>query len=183
MPSILSRGLSVGCAVLLATSAPTVVHAQVSASKGASTKAAVPNHATTLELVGLSGKSRTLRAADIAAMPHVDATVSSHNVQGTYSGVSLGSLLRLVDRPAGEALRGAALATAVSVEASDGYRIIFALAEVDSGFTNKVILLADKKNGAAIDAMEGPFRLIVPDEARPGRWAKQVTRIRLIPVK
>ncbi len=116
-------------------------------------------------------------------MPHVDATVLSHNVQGKYSGVLLGELLKLVGRPVGEALRGKALATAVSVEAADNYKIIFALAEVDSGFTSKVIFLADRKNGAPIDASEGPFRIIVPDEARPARWAKQVVRIRLVPVE
>lgn len=136
-----------------------------------------------VELIGLDGKRRVVTAAELARMPRVDATVSSHNVQGTYSGVSLGALLRLVDRPAGEALRGKALTTAVSVEAADGYRVIFALAELDSGFTTKKVFLADRKNGAAIDASEGPLRVIVPDEARPARWAKQITRIRLIAVK
>ncbi len=136
-----------------------------------------------VELIGLAGQHRTVTAADLAKMPHVEATVSSHNVEGKYRGVPLGELLKLVDRPAGEALRGKALATAVSVEASDGYRIVFALAEVDSGFTNKVIFLADSKNGGPIDATEGPFRLVVPDEKRPARWAKLVTRIRLVSVE
>jgi DMSO/TMAO reductase YedYZ molybdopterin-dependent catalytic subunit len=139
--------------------------------------------APSVELIGLAGQHRTVTAADLARMPHVEATVSSHNVEGKYRGVALGELLKLVDRPAGEALRGKALATAVSVEASDGYRIVFALAEIDSGFTNKVIFLADSKNGGPIDATEGPFRLVVPDEKRPARWAKLVTRIRLVPVE
>lgn len=186
MASVFSRRGMFGCAVLLAAFVSPVAGAQTAASKaGASAPkvAAAPNASRTLELIGLNGKHKTLKASDLAAMPHVDATVSSHNVQGTYSGVPLGTLLHLVDRPTGEALRGAALATAVSVEASDNYRIIFALAELDSGFTNKTILVADRKNGAPIDAMEGPFRIIVPDEARPARWAKQVVRIRLVPVK
>lgn len=136
-----------------------------------------------VELIGLSGQRRALGAADIAKLPHVDATVSSHNVQGRYRGVLLGELLRLVDRPAGEALRGKALATAVSVEASDGYRVAFAIAEVDSAFSNKVIFLADTKNGAPIDSTEGPFRIIVPDEKRPARWAKWVVRIRLVAIE
>jgi hypothetical protein len=135
-----------------------------------------------VELVGLAGQHRTVGAADLAKLPHVSATVSSHNVSGTYRGVSLGDLLRLVDRPAGENLRGKALATAISVDAADGYRVVFALAEVDSGYTNKVIFLADAKNGAPLDTAEGPFRVIVPDEKRPARWAKKVIRIRLVPV-
>jgi hypothetical protein len=142
-----------------------------------------PQRSQVVELVGLSGQHRSVGAIDLAKLPHVDATVSSHNVQGTYRGVPLGELLRLVDRPAGEALRGKALATAISVEASDGYRVLFALAEVDSGFSNKVIFLADSRNGAPLDSAEGPFRIIVPDEKRPARWAKNVARIRLIPVE
>ncbi|HEY4133324.1 MAG TPA: hypothetical protein VGM50_22085 [Gemmatimonadaceae bacterium] len=193
MASILSRCVSAACAVLIGTSASSIAQAQAGAAKSgvaqraaqgaAAPRVAAPNTSTTLELIGLNGKKKTLKGSDLAAMPHVDATVSSHGVTGTYSGVPLGALLHLIDRPTGEALRGASLATAVSVEASDKYRVIFALAEVDSGFTNKTILVADKKNGAAMDAMEGPFRVIVPDEARPARWAKQVVRIRLIPVK
>jgi len=141
-----------------------------------------PQPTVAVELVGLAGQHRTVGAADLAKLPHVSATVSSHNVEGTYRGVSLGDLLRLVDRPAGESLRGKALATAISVDAADGYRVAFALAEVDSGYSNKVIFLADTKNGAPLDTAEGPFRVIVPDEKRPARWAKKVIRIRLVPV-
>jgi DMSO/TMAO reductase YedYZ molybdopterin-dependent catalytic subunit len=137
----------------------------------------------TLELIGVGGAHKTLTVADIAKMPHVEATVSSHNVSGKYSGVLLGELLKLVGRPVGEALRGKALATVVSVEAADNYRVVFALAETDSGFTSKVIFLADRKNGAPLDSAEGPLRMIVPDERRPARWAKQVLRIRLVPVE
>jgi len=139
--------------------------------------------APTLELIGLNGQHRAVGRAELAKLPHVDIAASSHGVEGKYRGVPLGELLRLVDRPAGDALRGKALATAVSVEATDGYRVIFALAEVDSGFSNKVIVLADAKNGAPLDSAEGPLRVIVPDEKRPARWAKNVVRIRLVAIE
>jgi DMSO/TMAO reductase YedYZ molybdopterin-dependent catalytic subunit len=154
-----------------------------------STTAAIPVLAQakvapgTLELIGMGGAHKTLTAADIAKMPHVEATVSSHNVSGKYSGVLLGELLKLIGRRVGESLRGKALATVISVEAADNYRVVFALAEADSGFTSKVIFLADKKNGAPLDSAEGPLRMIVPDEGRPARWAKRVVRIRLVSVE
>jgi molybdopterin-dependent oxidoreductase-like protein protein len=142
-----------------------------------------PQAAPALELVGLTGQRHQVTPAELAKLPHVEAMVSSHNVTGKYRGVPLGELLRLIDRPSGEAFRGKALAAAISVEAKDGYRVIFALAEVDTGFTNKVIFLADSKNGAALDSTEGPYRIIVPDEKRPARWSKWITRIRLIAVE
>jgi len=81
--------------------------------------------ASTVELIGLSGQRRSVGLAEFGKMPHVEAVVSSHNVQGRYRGVSLGELLRA----------------------------------------------------------EGPFRLIVPDEKRPARWAKKVVRIRLVAIE
>jgi hypothetical protein len=76
-------------------------------------------------------------------------------------------------------LRGAALAQYVVVETRDAYRVVFALAELDSGFTDKVVFLADAKNGAPLDSVEGPFRLIAVGEKRPARWVRGVAKIRL----
>jgi len=103
-------------------------------------------------------------------------------MSGKLSGVSLADVLRLVDVPHGDSLRGPALATYVVIEAGDGYRALFALAELDAGFTDKVVLLADRKDGAALSAKDGPFQLIVPDEKRPARWVRQVKRIRLVSI-
>ncbi len=144
----------------------------------AQAKPAAP--ATTLELFGPAGQHRVVTREELAALPHVDATVSSHNVQGTYRGVPLGDVLRLVGLPAADSLRGAALAQYVLVEASDGYRVVFAPAELDAGFTDKLIFLADSKNGAPLDSAEGPFRMIAVGEKRPARWAHSVIRIRLV---
>lgn len=43
----------------------------------------------------------------------------------------------------GEQFRGPLMTTYVIAEASDGYRVLFALAELDSGFMNSEILVAD----------------------------------------
>ena len=64
-------------------------------------------------------------------------------------------------------------------EASDGYRVLFSIAELDARFTDRVVILADRKDGQPLPAAEGPYRLIVPGEKRPARWARQVTRISL----
>ena len=134
------------------------------------------------ELIGLRGAVRTVTAADLAAMPHRDVSASAHKVSGRYSGVLLPDLLRLVDVPRGDSLRGPALAMYVLIEAADGYRALFAAAEMDAGFTDRIVLLADRKDGAALGAKDGPFQLIVPDEKRPARWVRQVRRIRIVQV-
>ena len=134
---------------------------------------------STLELIGPAGQHRMLSASDLGAMRSVDTTVSSHNVHGRYRGVPLADLLRLVGRPSGDSLRGAALAQEVLVEASDNYRVVFAPAELDSAFTDKVVILAYAKDGSPLDASEGPFRVIAAGEKRPARWVRGVVRIQL----
>ena len=71
----------------------------------------------------------------------------------------------------------------VLVKARDGYAAVFALPEFDPGFTDRVILLADRRQGHALGVVEGPFRLIVPGEKRHARWVRQVTEIDLMSAK
>lgn len=135
--------------------------------------------AQTIELVGANGQRRTVGAAELKALPSIDVDASAHNVSGRYRGVALGALLRLVGQPAGDSLRGPALAQDVLVEAADGYHVVFAPAELDAGYTDRVVMLAYMKNGAPLDASEGPFRVVVPGEKRPARWVRAVVRVRV----
>jgi hypothetical protein len=68
----------------------------------------------------------------------------------------------------------------VLVEARDGYAAVFALPEFDAGFTDRVILLADHRDGHPLDTVEGPLRLVVPGEKRRARWVRQVTDIEVM---
>jgi len=133
---------------------------------------------TVLEVRGLI-TSLALTEADLAALPRHTLKASAHGVSGEFSGVSLADLLHLVSAPSGEALRGKELADYVVVDARDGYRVVFSLAELDAGFTDRVAVLADRMDGKAMDSASGPLHLIVPDEKRPARWVRQVTRISL----
>jgi hypothetical protein len=40
--------------------------------------------------------------------------------------------------------------------------------------TERVVLLADRRDGKTLSATEGPLRVVVPDEKRQGRWVRQV---------
>ncbi len=138
--------------------------------------------AASFELIGLRGMMRTVTATELASMPHREVSAKAHRVSGRFSGVLLPDLLRLVDMPRGDSLRGPALATYVLIEAADGYRALFAAAEPDAGLTDRVVLLADGMDGATLGAEDGPFPLIVPDEKRPARWVRKVRRIRIVQI-
>jgi hypothetical protein len=53
-----------------------------------------------------------LTAADFALMPRRSVTTSAHHLSGTWEGVEVRQLLTRAGVPAGDALRGSALATA-----------------------------------------------------------------------
>jgi len=68
----------------------------------------------------------------------------------------------------------------VIIEAADGYKVAFALAELDSAFTSSKAILADKRDGKPLSVKEGPFRIVVPSDKRPARWVRQVTALRVV---
>src|SRR5262252_1168254 len=124
-------------------------------------------------LIGLLVQS----AADLAAMPQKTATASSHDQAGTYTGVPLRDILTKAGVSAGVDIRGPVLATSVVVTGADGYRAVFAIAEIDPVFTDRVILLASQKDGSPLPENARPFQVIVPGELRPARWVRQVVSI------
>ncbi len=96
-----------------------------------------------------------------------------------YSGVILSVILQKAGVTLGKDLRGENLTKYVQVDASDGYQVIFALAELDKDFTDRTIILADQMDGKPLPAGDGPFRIIVQDEKKPARCIKMVTGIRI----
>jgi DMSO/TMAO reductase YedYZ molybdopterin-dependent catalytic subunit len=132
---------------------------------------------STLRIGGLVASPQVLTAAEVASLPHQTINAASHNQKGVYSGVPLRELLTRAGVASGEALRGPELAKYIVVTGADGYRAVFALAELDSAFTDRAVLLADRRNGQPLPDNVAPFQLIVPGEKRPARWVRQVVSI------
>ena len=92
-------------------------------------------------------------------------------------------VLKSVGVEFGEKLRGKRASDVVVIEASDGYRTALSLLEIDPATTDKIVLLADQKDGKPLDEKEGPLRLVIPDEKRPVRWIRMVKTIRVANLK
>jgi hypothetical protein len=97
----------------------------------------------------------------------------------TYTGVILADLLTKAGATMGNDLKGENLTKFIAVSASDGYQVVFALAELDKSFTDRVIILASLMDGKPLPTGDGPFRIIVQDEKKPARCIKQVTGIKI----
>jgi hypothetical protein len=83
----------------------------------------------------------------------------------------------------GEAIRGKRLASCLLVEAADGYRVVIALPELDPQFSSKQVLLVFLKDGKRLDAKEGPYRTVIPEEKRMARWVRQVSGLKIVDVE
>jgi hypothetical protein len=133
-----------------------------------------------------AGKEIVLTRADIEALPHMNVTTGAPDTPDTpvtFAGVSLKAVLEKSGVSFGESLRGKRLASCLLVEAADGYRVVFAMPEIDPAFTDKQIVLAFLKNGKSLDEKEGPYRIVIPDEKRMARWIRQVTTLKIVDVQ
>jgi hypothetical protein len=133
-----------------------------------------------LSIIDEQGQAHAVSSADLAKLPRKTVKATGHDQKpADYEGVQLSDLLQHCGVTLGRELRNQRLANVVLVEAEDGYRVALAIAEVDPATTEKVVLLAEHKNGAPLAEKEGPFRLVIPDEKRPVRWVRMVKRIRV----
>ena len=96
-----------------------------------------------------------------------------------YSGVVLAELLQKAGAPLGKELHGKNLAKFVVAEGSDGYQAVFALAELDKGFTDSLVILAVTIDSKPLSPTDGPFRIIVQDEKKQARCVRMVTSIKV----
>ena len=132
----------------------------------------------TVKVEGEVLKTLSLTLSDFAKLPHAEAIMKDRDGQlQHYSGVPVFELLKMAGVTLGKELKGENLTKYMLVRSSDGYEVVFSLAELDPVFTNRVIILADQKEGKPLADRVGPFRLVVPDENRPARSVLEVSNL------
>jgi hypothetical protein len=129
--------------------------------------------------VKVLGKDSKVELADLKAMPRKTVTVHNPhaNADETYEGVELADVLAKYGAPLGKDLRGPALGYYVVATGSDGYKAVYALAEVDPSFHPGDVIVADTMAGKALDAHTGPLRLVSTEDKRPARGVRNLVSI------
>jgi DMSO/TMAO reductase YedYZ molybdopterin-dependent catalytic subunit len=135
-----------------------------------------------LKVGGAVATPLVLSLDDLKKMPRTTVSVVNPHDKKTevYEGVLLTEILKRAGVPQGEQLRGAAMNTSVVAEASDNYRAVFSLAELDSGIGDAGVLVADSMDGAAMGGELGPLRLVAPKDKRPARWVRMLKGITVV---
>jgi hypothetical protein len=134
-----------------------------------------------LRIAGAPNGRAAITAEDLAKVARVKAAATDHDgTKAVYEGWPLGEVLALAGVPRGKDFRGPSLAASVTASAADGYRVVFALAELEPSVTDKVVLLADRRDGKPLPPSEGSWRIVVPSEKRPARWIRGVVSLEIV---
>ena len=138
---------------------------------------AAQQKSASLRVDGLVDKPGTFDAKSFAGLKRLTLKVDDHGEPAVYEGVALTDVLALAGAPVGDRMRGAQLSLVVVAKAADDYVATYALAELDSGFTDRVVILADRRDGKPLAENAAPFQIIVPGEKKHGRWIRQVVSL------
>ena len=124
-----------------------------------------------------------IAAADVAKLPRHTAALNNHGKQVQYEGVLMHDVLVLGGIDFGNGLRGKQLSSYVAAIASDGYEVIYALAEFDPTVMDSGIVVADRREGRPLAADEGPLRIVVPQDKRSTRSLKLLREIDVVQLR
>jgi hypothetical protein len=130
-----------------------------------------------------NGKQTVLTRSAIEFLPHVKVTTHGSETSAMFEGVELRAALEKAGVEFGHSMRGKRMASCLLVEAADGYRVVIALPEIDPDFNDKQVMLAFSQDGKPLDAKEGPYRVVIPDEKRMARWVKPITTLKIVGVE
>src|SRR5262245_7833070 len=152
----------IGVAALTAVAAARPVEAQTDA-------------AVALAIAGDVRTPVSITPAELKALPRTRVEMKDEGKTVVYEGVLVAELLKRAGVPLGSDLRGDAIATYVVASASDGYRVVFSIGELDPGFTSNDIIVADTIDGKPLFGYRGPLRIVAPKDKRAARSIRLLT--------
>jgi hypothetical protein len=177
-----SAGLALGCTYIMNNANPVValLLTLLTATHSGPTRRAAWQAAggpsPQLKIGGSVTTPLDLSADDLKRLPRQNLRVVDPHTQKTesYEGVAIHDLLHRAGVPEGENFRGAAMTTYLVAEGTDGYRVVFSLAELDPETSDSEVMVADTMDGAPLDAKHGPFQLVAPHDKRAARWVRML---------
>lgn len=139
--------------------------------------AATPALAQDLRITVEGRDSIVLTPADLKALPRAKANFTAHGKPITYEGALLNAALKQAGVVSGDRLMGRYLNQVVIAKGADDFTASYSLGETDPIYRVNPVIIADSKDGQPLDAKEGPYRLVVDGDLRPGRSVRQVVSV------
>ncbi len=128
-----------------------------------------------LKVNGDVSKPLELSLADLSKMPRKEASLKDkEGIVHVYTGVSVQELLARAGVPSGKELHGENMLKYLLVKCSDGYQVLFSLAELDASVADKNVIVADTIDGKPLPESKGPLRIVAEGEKKPARSSYQL---------
>ena len=136
-----------------------------------------------LTIRSYDGRTLNLGKDDLSTFSHKSITVFNMHSKATeeYAGVPLSELLSKLGVPVGEQVKGPLFMIGVIAEGTDGYKVLYSLAETDPTIHTGDVIVADSMNGQKLGA-DGAFKLVSSEDKRPARWVRNLTAISVVKV-
>lgn len=115
----------------------------------------------------------------LEGLPVSTVTLAAHGKEHACQGPPLIDVLARMGGPGRESLHGKVLSKGVIVRARDGYEVLFSLGELAPSLGNATAIIATQCDGAAIDAKDGPLRLVVASDRHPSRSVRQLKSLEI----
>ncbi|MBV8327477.1 molybdopterin-dependent oxidoreductase [Chryseobacterium sp.] len=129
----------------------------------------------TLKVSGDVSKPLEMTLTDLSKMPRKEASLKDKDGSiHLYKGVSLQDILAKAGVPSGKELHGENLSKYLLARCTDGYQVLFSLAELDASVADKNVIVADMVDGKPLPESRGPLRLIAEGEKKPARSSYQL---------
>lgn len=121
----------------------------------------------------------TLTIEDLKKLPVHAVEAEDVREQIRYEGAAVADVLMKAGLAFGQNMRGERLQDYLVVESADGYRVVYALPEIDPQFTDAVTIIAYQRNGKPLSELDGAFRFVHSSDKRHARWARKLTAIKV----
>lgn len=116
-----------------------------------------------------------LSLADLSKMPKKEASLRDKDGSvHVYRGVAVQDILAKAGAPSGKELHGENISKYLLAKCSDGYQVLFSLAELDASIADKNVIVADTMDGKPLAESKGPLRIVAEGEKKPARSSYQV---------
>lgn len=131
-----------------------------------------------LKISGEVSSPQSLTLENLHSFPKIEVNfVDKGGSKHVYKGYSIQAILTKAGATMGTNLRGENLSKYLIAKCADGYQVLFSLAELDSSFTDRVVIVADEMDGKPLPDGKGPLRIIVPNEKKPTRSCFQLVEL------
>ena len=155
-----------------------MAYAEVASSSG---KTAPPSaDKESLKVIDEAGVAHSLSRDDFLKLPRQKVNTKVHDSDAEFQGASLVDLLKSVGVQFGSDLKGKRAPTVALCDATDGYRVVVTLLEIDPSTADRPAIVADRRDGKPLDVNARPYQLVIPGDKRGIRWIRQLQTIRIV---